>query len=186
MAFRRLLFYADSPETPWPSGASEYTAFAVQYKAAKGLDLAAPPLDRDKPKWTHPTNYGPCQALAGAARDAGVQALRYESARTSGQNIALLTCAAFASRKPVAQQVWRMHLGPSGARATTSTSSSAAAWRRSSATCTTRPAISSSAPEGTAGAAERRAPTRVSQSAVRRRRGRRATERHRVAQPMLG
>ena len=29
MAFWRLLFYAESPETPWPANPGEYTAFSV-------------------------------------------------------------------------------------------------------------------------------------------------------------
>ena len=33
--FWRLLFYADSPQTPWPANAGEYTAFACDY--ATGL-----------------------------------------------------------------------------------------------------------------------------------------------------
>src|SRR5687768_15563681 len=55
MAFHRLLFYAESPQTPWPANAGEYTAFMVRFAAGKGLDLAQPPLDADAAKWTHPT-----------------------------------------------------------------------------------------------------------------------------------
>ena len=35
MAFRRLLFYAESPQTPWPANASEYTAFAVRFRTGR-------------------------------------------------------------------------------------------------------------------------------------------------------
>ena len=31
MAFHRLLFFADSPGTPWPADAGDYTAFWVQF-----------------------------------------------------------------------------------------------------------------------------------------------------------
>jgi hypothetical protein len=118
MAFRRLLFFAESPGTPWPVNAGEYTAFAVRYRTPAGLDLAAPPLARDAARWTHPTDYAPCQALAEAARAAGVEVLRYQSARDpKGQNVALLTCRAFGSREPVARQTWRLHLAPAGVRA---------------------------------------------------------------------
>jgi hypothetical protein len=117
MAFRRLLFYAESPATPWPANASEYTAFAVKFKTQKGLDLARAPFDRQAAAWTDPVDYAPCQALADAAREAGVQALRYPSARADGGNIALLTCSAFASRKPMQRQAWRLHVGATGARA---------------------------------------------------------------------
>lgn len=117
MAFRRLLFYAESPHTPWPANASEYTAFAVRFRTSAGLDLTAPPFDRLRARWAHPTDYSACQALADAARDAGVQVLRYESARAPGRNLALLTCKAFGSREPIERQVWRLHVGAPGVRA---------------------------------------------------------------------
>jgi hypothetical protein len=118
MAFWRLLFFAESPGTPWPVNASEFTAFAVRYRTPVGLDLMLPPLSSHAARWTHPTDYGDCQALADTARTAGVEALRYQSARDpKGRNVALLTCQAFGSREPIARQVWRLHLGPAGARA---------------------------------------------------------------------
>ncbi|HEX4914837.1 MAG TPA: RES family NAD+ phosphorylase [Vicinamibacterales bacterium] len=117
MAFWRLLFYAESPHTPWPSNAGEYTAFSVRFSTSKGLDLTQPPLDRDAEKWTHPTDYSECHALADAAREAGVTVLRYQSARAQGENVALLSCSAFASKQPIEQHRWRIHVGASGARA---------------------------------------------------------------------
>jgi hypothetical protein len=117
MAFWRLLFYLESPHTPWPANAGEYTAFSVRYSAGKGLDLTRPPLNRDAERWTHPTDYSHCQALADAARDAEVLALRYQSARAAGHNVALLRCAAFGSRAPEERQGWRIHVGPMGVRA---------------------------------------------------------------------
>jgi hypothetical protein len=117
-AFHRLLFFADSPGTPWPDNAGEFTAFSARYRSAAGLDLTAPPLDRDRATWTHPTDYPACQALADSARSAGIELLRYPSARDAeGTNIALLTCRAFGSKAPVDRQTWRIHLGPSGVRA---------------------------------------------------------------------
>src|SRR5687767_4715053 len=80
MTFWRLLFYAESPETPWPANAAEYTAFSVRFSTGKGLDLTRGPLDADAQTWTHPTDYSRCQALADTARAAGVQVLRYQSA----------------------------------------------------------------------------------------------------------
>lgn len=117
MAFWRLLFYAESPETPWPANPGEYTAFSVRFSAGKGLDLTRRPLNRDVEKWTHPTDYSHGQALADRAREADVLAIRYQSARAAGQNVALLACAAFASRAPVERQGWRIHVGTMGVRA---------------------------------------------------------------------
>jgi len=118
MAFHRLLFFADSPATPWPARAGDYTAFAARYATAAGLDLAAPPLDRDRARWTHPTAYGPCQAFADAAREAGADVLRYPSARAAGGvNLALLACRVFSSPEPVERRTWRILLSAHGARA---------------------------------------------------------------------
>lgn len=121
MAFARLLFFAESPSTPWPINAGEHTAFSVRFRTSKGLDLTSLPFDRNRSDWMHPTDYTACQALADAAREAGVQALRYTSARDphGGNNVALLTCAAFSSRAPVERQTWRLHVNAAGARALT-------------------------------------------------------------------
>jgi hypothetical protein len=119
-AFHRLLFYADSPDTPWPDNPGEFTAFSTRYRTAAGLDLTVPPFDRDRARWAHPTAYEPCQVLADTARIAAVDLLRYQSARDrtpGGINIALLACRAFASKAPVERQAWHIHLGATGVRA---------------------------------------------------------------------
>jgi hypothetical protein len=119
MAFYRLLFFADSPETPFPSNAAEYTAFAAAIETAAAVDLTRPPLDRDRAVWTDPLHYEPCQALADAARDAHCQAILYESVRDPGhgRNIALLSATAFAAREPVERQTWRIRLSAMGVQA---------------------------------------------------------------------
>lgn len=117
MAFRRLLFFAESPATPWPVNASEFTAFMVRFRTTKGLDLSAPPFRAQAARWSDPIDYAATQALADAFRPAGGELLRYPSARAPGRNLALLTCRAFTSREPRERQTWRLHLGPSGARA---------------------------------------------------------------------
>ena len=117
MAFYRLLFYAESPATPWPSTAGEYTVFSAQFAAGKSLDLTRPPLARDASNWTSPVEYSHCQALADVAREAKIDVIRYRSARADGQNVALLSCRAFAARTPVDRQVWRMQVGNVGVRA---------------------------------------------------------------------
>jgi len=119
IVFHRLLFYAESPGTPWPSNPGEYTAFSTRFSVGKGIDLTLPPLSSDQEKWTHPTAYGPCQDLADAARGAAVQIIRYLSARdpAGGLNLAILDCAAFTSTEPEQLQTWRLNFGPSGAQA---------------------------------------------------------------------
>lgn len=124
MAFYRLLFFAESPATPWPANTAEFTAFAAQVATEHAIDLTAPRLSRDRKRWTALVDYAACQSLADTARDAGIQAIRYESVRDPQHraperraNIALLACAAFAKPRPVDRQSWRLHLGPGGVQA---------------------------------------------------------------------
>jgi RES domain len=119
LTFYRLLFFAESPDTPWPANPGEYTAFAADFASESGIDLASSPFDEHRAIWTHPTNYGPTQDLAGAAREAGALAIRYRSARTRDEsfNLALLSCRAFAKHEIVDRQTWRIHLSAAGARA---------------------------------------------------------------------
>jgi hypothetical protein len=118
MTYARLRFFAESPATPWPANAIEHTAFQVRFHTNKGLDLTAAPFDRDRARWTDPSDYEACQTLAGAARAAAVQAIRYFSARDAGGiNLVLLTCAAFSGAAPVERQTWRLHFDSGGVRA---------------------------------------------------------------------
>ena len=119
MAFYRLLFFAESPGTPWPKDAAEYTAFSAAIRTGSAIDLTRPPLDRDHAKWLHATDYAACQQLADTAREAEIDAIRYQSVRDpqGGANIAVLSCRAFAKPRPVDRQTWRIRLSASGAQA---------------------------------------------------------------------
>ncbi len=119
MAFYRLLFFAESPETPLPANAAEYTAFSALVTTTRALDLTAPPLSRDAAAWGDPVSYDACQALADAARAADGQAILYRSVRdpAGGMNIALLSALAFAAREPVERQTWHIRLGRAGVQA---------------------------------------------------------------------
>jgi RES domain len=118
LAFWRLLFFADSPDTPWPTNPGEYTAFAVEY-FARAIDLTVAPFDRHRVRWIHPTDYLACQELADGVRTPGIEVIRYESARDPGRglNLAILSCRAFARSEEVGRQTWRIHLSASGCRA---------------------------------------------------------------------
>ena len=109
IAFYRLLFFAESPATPWPANPAEYTGFSAAFRTRNLLDLTMPPLDRDAAAWRSLTDYGPCQALAEAARAGAAQIIRYRSVRDpeGGACAAALTCAAFAKPDPSAVQTWR-------------------------------------------------------------------------------
>ena len=118
-AFYRLLFYAESPNTPWPQDAGEYTAFATEYATGRAIDCRMPPLDADRAIWTHLTEYDGCQHLADVARAAGIDIIRYQCVRRpdAALNVAILRCRAFAQSEPVGRQSWRILLSPSGVRA---------------------------------------------------------------------
>lgn len=118
-AFWRLLFFMASGARVTPRNTAVLTVFGVDYRTERCLDLAAPPLDADRPAWTAPAEYGPTQALAEAARDAGAEVLRYESVRDPERhrNVAILSCAAFAGRQPSSQQTWRLWIDADGADA---------------------------------------------------------------------
>ncbi len=119
IAYYRLLFFAESPATPWPRNAAEYTGFAALIATEHALDLTAPPLDRDRALWTDPLDYLACQSLADGAREAGALLLRYESVRDPLRraNLAILSCAAFAAPAPVERQTWRIRLSANGVQA---------------------------------------------------------------------
>ncbi|WP_264583478.1 RES family NAD+ phosphorylase [Rhodoblastus acidophilus] len=119
LAFYRLLFFAESPQTPWPVNPFEFTAFSVALRTERSLDLTAAPLSDERATWTHPTDYSACQALADDARADHIALLRYESVRDPrhGKNLAVLDRAVFAEPRPLERRTWRLKLGPAGAHA---------------------------------------------------------------------
>lgn len=110
LAFYRLLFFAESPQTPFPDSAADYTAFSVALEADRMLDLAEPPLSGDEAFWSDLVDYTACQALADAARGAEVALLQYRSVRdpSRGANLAVLSCSAFALPAPLSRQTWKI------------------------------------------------------------------------------
>jgi hypothetical protein len=118
MAFYRLLFFAESPATPWPANPAEYTAFSSQYATKRAIDLTKGKFIAERSKWMHLTDYSHCQAFADVARVAKIEVIRYASVRDPGQgmNLALLACRAFVKSQPIAQQTWHIHLSDAGAQ----------------------------------------------------------------------
>jgi len=118
LAFYRLLFFAESPATPWPANPGEYSVFSADYATERAIDLARAPFDKDRDIWTDKTDYSRCQDLADVARLAGINVIKYESTRCPdrGTNLAILDCAAFSSRDVGDRQTWRILLNANGAR----------------------------------------------------------------------
>lgn len=115
-AFHLLLFYAESPATPFPRKPSEHTAFDVPVRTEASIDLTRKPFRAESALWTDPLAYEPCQQLGEMARAAGVELLRYTSVRDPAQkaNVALLTCRAFATKAPTRRHTWRLWLNRAG------------------------------------------------------------------------
>jgi len=118
-AFHLLLFYAESPDTPFPARPSEHTAFDVPVSTEASVDLTAPPFAEAMALWSDPQVYEPCQQLADAARAQGVAAIRYASVRDRGcgVNAALLACSVFAADRPSRSQTWRLLFNGAGVHA---------------------------------------------------------------------
>lgn len=119
MVFYRFLFYAESPATPFPDDAADYTAICADLATPLSLDLTSGTLAQDKSRWMHLTDYAPCQALADAAREAGADILCYTSVRdpAQGRNLAVLSCKAFRLPQPTDRQTWRIRINRNGAQA---------------------------------------------------------------------
>jgi len=119
MVFYRILFFVESPDTPFPANAAEYTAFSASVASDAAIDLTEGRLAADAASWTNPVDYSACQALADSARAAGVQIIRYRSVRDpgGGKNLALLTCRAFAAPQAADFQTWKLRIGAFGGQA---------------------------------------------------------------------
>jgi hypothetical protein len=116
MAFYRLLFFAESPDTPFPANAGAYTGYAAALASTAAFDLTSGALAGDAARWTDRVDYAACQQLADDARAIACQLL-YQSVRdpAGGRNVAVLDCAAFASPTPLAErQSWHIFLSATG------------------------------------------------------------------------
>ena len=94
VAFHRLLFFADSPETPWPGIAGEHTVFSVRFRTAAGLDLTRPPFERGSESMDEPRGL---DGLPGSCRS---------RARGRCQRAEVCVCPGSSWREPRAADVW--------------------------------------------------------------------------------
>ena len=106
LGFWRWRFLIDS-DALQSIGPSPQTVFRAGIDA-RMADLTQAPFKRSRADWTHRDNYGPSQAFARVARQANVDAIRYESVRDPehGAAVAVLTPACFKPRKPLEQHTW--------------------------------------------------------------------------------
>ena len=111
-SYWRQRFLMDSPGTPELKPVP-HTAFRAQVRTRAALDLTRAPFAAQRSQWNSPVDYAPTQALAAAARAAGVQLIRYESVRDPNHAAcaAVLTPALFGRSKPRGQQTWFIAAG---------------------------------------------------------------------------
>lgn len=121
MAFYRMLFFSESPETELPDNACQFTAFTVPINTARAIDLTSPPLSDDEQLWTDKLDYGPCLQLADNARAADIDCIISQSVRApeNGKNASILRCRVFAATSPdrTKDQTWHIFLKPGRAEA---------------------------------------------------------------------
>jgi hypothetical protein len=106
LGYWRWRFLTDSPALE-SIGPSPQTVFRAGIDA-RLVDLTRPPFKASRAEWTHPDNYGPLQDFARVAREAAIDAIRYESVRDPlhGAAVAVLRPGCFKPRKPLEQQAW--------------------------------------------------------------------------------
>jgi len=94
-AYWRLMAFSRSPGFQRPRTPTPMSAFSVIVQTAAALDLLTGRFAAEESRWTHPTDYSATQAIAAAARQAGIQMIRTRSARRRGGiNVAVLDPAA--------------------------------------------------------------------------------------------
>lgn len=114
LGYWRLRFWSDSTFLRKQPCLMQITLFEFHAAVALGLDLTLPPLAEQRAAWTHPSDYSATQSLADAAREANIEAIRYESVRNAGGRcLALLSPEVF-RREPEPyrgnQQGWTLLL----------------------------------------------------------------------------
>lgn len=106
VAYWRLRFLADSPATP-DLPPVPHTAFRADV-AGPGIALTDAAFATRRAEWENPASYAATQALARAARGAGIALIRYRSVRDPQHRfcLAVLSPKAFRARAPLEQHTW--------------------------------------------------------------------------------
>jgi hypothetical protein len=115
LGFWRWRFLVDSPALT-SLGPAPQTVFRAGI-SARLLDLTAAPFKRARAEWTDPVDYSVTQRFARLAREAGIDAIRYESVRDPehGGAVAVLNPQCFRPRKPLEQSTWFLTVRPEAA-----------------------------------------------------------------------
>jgi len=111
VAYWRLRFLSDSPETP-DLLPVPHTAFRASIGGST-IALSRAPFDRQRRQWEDSASYVATQALARVAREANVAMIRYRSVRDPEHRaaVAVLTPKAFRKSEPLEQRTWLIKVG---------------------------------------------------------------------------
>jgi len=107
VAYYRLLFL-EGTHADLGVVTTQLTAFTVQARTRRGVDLTVAPFDKHRRSIASPSKYDDTQALGAAMRDAGVELFRYPSARDpeGGANVAAFTWTVFGKARPRELETW--------------------------------------------------------------------------------
>src|SRR5262249_51762326 len=107
VAYYRLVFL-DGTRADLGVITTQLTAFSVRAHSPKAVDLVAPPFDAHKRAISSPSRYTATQALGAAMREAGVELVRYPSARDveGGINVAAFSPGVFGAARPRNLETW--------------------------------------------------------------------------------
>jgi hypothetical protein len=106
VAYWRWRFLMDSAGLVQQALHTQHTFFEAQVNGPC-IDLTARPWSKARSAWTHGHDYSATQAVASAARGAGVQWIRYASVRQpKGHCAAVMDVRALNIQPPLQQQTW--------------------------------------------------------------------------------
>lgn len=108
-AYYRFVFWTGMATPPASRRlVTQHALLRARYRGQRGVNLSEPPCAGYAEVLTHPSDYGPTQALGRALREAGVDAFEFSSARDPGRglNVALFAPTALVSRRPLGLQPW--------------------------------------------------------------------------------
>ena len=107
VAYYRLVFL-EGTRADLGTVTTQLTAFRVRAHSRRGIDLVSPPFDAHRTAISSPSHYVATQALGTAMRDAGVELVRYPSARDSegSVNIAAFSPTVFGAARPRNLETW--------------------------------------------------------------------------------
>jgi len=113
----RWRFWMDSAALAAKTASIQMTLFEFHGSAKAMIDLTRPPLAQRRDDWIDPADYRATQDLAGQAREAGIQVIRYASVRDQpdGRCLAILTPRVFRETKEPfrhQQQSWHLFIQP--------------------------------------------------------------------------